>query len=71
MLEVEGGFLDLVEGVASLESSPEILVGTALLEISFFCFFLEAAGKFPPALGSSPVVFVFRFFGVVGGSLLV
>ena len=70
-LEVEGGILDLGEGAASLESSPETLVGTTLFEISFFCFFFEAAGKFPPALGSSPVVFVFRFFGVVGGSLLV
>ena len=70
-LEVEGGFLDLVEGAASLESSPEIPVGAALLEISFFCFFFEAVGEFLPALGSFPVVFVFLFFGVVGGSLLV
>ena len=70
-LEVEGGILDLGEGAASLESSPETLVGTTLFEISFFCFFFEAAGKFPPVLGSSPVVFDFRFFGVVGGSLLV
>ena len=70
-LEVEDGILDLGEGAASLESSPETLVGTVLFEISFFCFFFEAVGKFPPALGSSPVVFDFRFFGVVGGSLLV
>ena len=70
-LEVEDGILDLGEGAASLESSPETLVGTTLLKISFFCFFFEAAGKFPPALGSSPIVFDFCFFGVVGVSLLV
>ena len=70
-LEVEDGILDLGEGAASLESSPETLVGTVLFEISFLCFFFEAVGKFPPALGSSPVVLDFRFLGVVGGSLLV
>ena len=71
MLEVEGGFLDLGEGATSVESSPETLVGTVLFEISFFGFFFEAVFKFPPALGSSPVVLDFRFLGVVGGSLLV
>ena len=70
-LKVEGGFLDLGEGASSLESSPETLVGTVLFEISFFGFFFEAVVKFPPALGSSPVVLDFRFLGVVGGSLLV
>ena len=69
-LEVEGGILDVVEGATSLESSPEMLVGSAPLETSFFCFFFEAVGEFPPVLGFFPVVF-FLFLGVVGGSLLV
>ena len=70
-LEVEGGILDIVEGATSLESSPEMLVDSAPLETSFFCFFFEAVGEFPPALGFFPVVFCFLFLGVVGGSLLV
>ena len=63
--------MDFVEGAASLESSPEMPVGAAPLEVSFFCFFFEAVSEFPPALGFFPLVFVFLFFGVVGGSLLV
>ena len=70
-LEVEGGFLDCGKGAASLESSPETLVGAVLLGVVFFSFFFEAMFEFPPAVSSSPVVFGFRFLGVVGGSLLV
>ena len=70
-LEVEGGILDVVEGATSLESSPEMLVGSGPLEVSFLCFFLEAVGEFPPVLGFFPVVLCFLFLGVVGGSLLV
>ena len=70
-LEVEGGFLDCGKGAASLESSPETLVGAVLFGVAFFSFFFEAMFEFPPAVRSSPVVFGFRFLGVVGGSLLV
>ena len=70
-LEVEGGFLDFSEGATSLESSPETLVVSTSLGTFFFCFFFEADGEPSPTLGSFPVVLGFRFFGVVGGSLLV